>query len=65
MTYTHYDQLPLILSVGELTKILGIGKIQRMTLYAAAESEVSVSDIKSESRKILFWNFSKNSHKPI
>lgn len=26
MTYTHYDQLPLILSVDELTKILGIGK---------------------------------------
>ena len=26
MTYTHYDQLPLILSVDELAKILGIGK---------------------------------------
>ena len=26
MTYTHYDQLPLILSVDELTKILGIGR---------------------------------------
>ena len=26
MAYTHYDQLPLILSVDELTKILGIGK---------------------------------------
>ena len=24
MTYTHYDQLPLILSVDELAKILGI-----------------------------------------
>ena len=26
MTYTHYDQLPLILTVDELTKILGIGR---------------------------------------
>ena len=26
MTYTHYDQLPLVLSVDELTKILGIGR---------------------------------------
>ena len=26
MTYTHYDQLPLILSVDELAKILGIGR---------------------------------------
>ena len=26
MTYTHYEQLPLVLSVDELTKILGIGK---------------------------------------
>ena len=26
MTYTHYDQLPLILSVEELTQILGIGR---------------------------------------
>ena len=26
MTYTHYDQRPLILSVDELTKILGIGR---------------------------------------
>ena len=26
MTYTHYDQLPLISSVDELTKILGIGR---------------------------------------
>ena len=26
MNYTHFDQLPLILSVDELTKILGIGK---------------------------------------
>ena len=26
MIYTHYDQLPLILSVDELTKILGIGR---------------------------------------
>lgn len=26
MTYTRYDQLPLILSVDELTKILGIGR---------------------------------------
>ena len=26
MTYTHDDQLPLILSVDELAKILGIGR---------------------------------------
>lgn len=26
MTYTHYDQLPLVLSVDELTEILGIGR---------------------------------------
>ena len=26
MTYTPYDPLPLILSVDELTKILGIGR---------------------------------------
>ena len=26
MTYTHYDQLPLIFSVDELAKILGIGR---------------------------------------
>ena len=26
MTYTHYDQLPLILAVDELAKILGIGR---------------------------------------
>ena len=26
MSYTHYDQLPLILSVDELAKILGIGR---------------------------------------
>ena len=26
MTYTHYDQLPLVLSVDDLTKILGVGK---------------------------------------
>ena len=26
MTYTHYDQLPLILSVDELANILGIGR---------------------------------------
>lgn len=26
MTYTHYDQLPLVLSVDDLTEILGIGR---------------------------------------
>ena len=26
MTYTHYDQLPLILSVDELAKLLGLGR---------------------------------------
>ena len=26
MTYTQYDELPLILSVDELAKILGIGR---------------------------------------
>ena len=26
MIYTHYDQLPLVLSVDDLTVILGVGK---------------------------------------
>ena len=26
MTYTHYDQLPLVLSVDDLMKVLGIGR---------------------------------------
>lgn len=53
MTYTTFEQLPLVMSVEQLAEVLDIGKIMRMSLFAAVQYRVFVSVIVSESRRNL------------
>ncbi len=51
MTYTTFEQLPLVLSVEQLAQVLEIGKTMPMNLYAAVKYRVSVSGTASEFRR--------------